>query len=145
MNYEFVFSIANTTALTGWFLLVFLPNHKMTQLLVHRASISLLLSIGYLGYAVVAMSSDAAGDFQSFSGVMSLFQDHNWAMAGWIHYLAFDLFVGSWLQRESTRHGINHLLIVPCLLLTFILGPVGLLAYNLLKGAVKTIETKSAT
>ena len=145
MNNELAFSIANLIALIGWIFLIILPNHKVTKGLVHKGTISLLLSIGYLGYAVVGISSGANVDFQSLSGVMSLFQDQNSVMAGWIHYLAFDLFVGSWVQRESVKHGIRHLLMVPCLILTFMLGPVGLLAYTLVKTVTGKSDKKTAT
>jgi len=53
--------------------------------------------------------------------------------AGWIHYLAFDLFIGCWELRDSQRHGIAHWLVVPCLVLTFALGPVGLGLYLVLR------------
>ena len=53
MNNELAFSIANLIALIGWIFLIILPNHKVTKGLVHKGTISLLLSIGYLGYAVV--------------------------------------------------------------------------------------------
>ena len=52
---------------------------------------------------------------------------------GWIHYLAFDLFIGSWEVRDSQRHDIHHLLVVPCLILTFWAGPAGLLVYLLIR------------
>ncbi len=51
-------------------------------------------------------------------------------LAGWLHYLAFDLFVGAWEVRDASTHGVPHVLVVPCLLLTFLLGPIGLLAYH---------------
>ena len=54
-------------------------------------------------------------------------------LAGWIHYLAFDLFIGGWETRDAVRNGIPHLLVIPCLLLTFMLGPIGLLAYFALR------------
>ena len=56
--------------------------------------------------------------------------DNPWALlAGWTHYLAFDLFIGGWEVRDAQRRGIPHLLIVPALVLTFLLGPAGLLLY----------------
>ena len=55
---------------------------------------------------------------------------HRWALlAGWIHFLAFDLFVGSWIAADGSARGIRHLALVPVLLLTFLLGPLGFLAY----------------
>ncbi len=50
-------------------------------------------------------------------------------VAGWIHYLVFDLFVGAWEVRDARRRGVNHLAVVPCLLLTLLLGPIGLMLY----------------
>ena len=54
-------------------------------------------------------------------------------LAGWIHYLAFDLFVGSWEVRDAQERGIPHLAVVPCLLLTFMFGPAGWFLYNLVR------------
>ncbi len=54
-------------------------------------------------------------------------------LAGWIHYLAFDLFVGSWEVSDAHAQGIHHLLLVPCLLATFMVGPAGLALYFILK------------
>jgi len=54
-------------------------------------------------------------------------------LAGWVHYLAFDLFVGSWEARDALSHRIPHLAVIPCLLLTFLFGPAGLLLYLLLR------------
>ena len=50
-------------------------------------------------------------------------------LAGWTHYLAFDLFIGGWEVRDAQRRGIPHLLVVPALVLTFLFGPAGLLLY----------------
>ena len=60
---------------------------------------------------------------------MKLFRNEWLVLAGWIHYLAFDLFVGAWEVRDSQDRGISHFLVIPCLLLTFFLGPIGLLLY----------------
>jgi hypothetical protein len=75
-----------------------------------------------------------AGDFNSLAGVGRLFADPYVLLGGWIHYLAFDLFVGAWIARDAQRAGIPHLAILPCLLLSFLLGPAGLLLYWLIRG-----------
>jgi hypothetical protein len=54
-------------------------------------------------------------------------------VAGWIHYLIFDLFVGAWETRDAQRRGIPHLLVIPCLIVTLMIGPVGLLLYVLVR------------
>lgn len=58
-----------------------------------------------------------------------LFEDPYLLLAGWVHYLAFDLFIGSWEVRDAQRLRLPRLLVVPCLLLTFLFGPAGLLLY----------------
>lgn len=56
-------------------------------------------------------------------------------LAGWVHYLAFDLFVGTWEVQDAVKNSVSHLLVIPCLLLTFLFGPIGLLSYF----AVRTV------
>lgn len=71
----------------------------------------------------------ADGGFGALADVAGLFESPYLLLAGWVHFLAFDLFVGAWEVRDARRIGIAHLLVMPCLVLTFMLGPVGLLLY----------------
>jgi hypothetical protein len=84
---------------------------------------------------LVSRYGEARGGFSSLPAVAMLFSNPWLLLAGWIHYLAFDLVVGAWEVRDASRRGIPHLLVVPCLLLTFMFGPIGFLAYY----AVRTI------
>jgi hypothetical protein len=139
MDLERLFSAANMLVLPGWLLLVLLPRWRFTTGLVASVVLPGLLSIAYAVIAARAFGSGAA-DFSAFgslAGVKGLFQDDALLLAGWIHYLAFDLFIGSWEVRDARRLGIHHLLVVPCLAFTFMLGPVGLLAYLLLRLAAR--------
>jgi len=68
---------------------------------------------------------------------MVLFETPAIALAGWLHYLAFDLFIGAWQVRTARTASIPHLLILPCLALTFLFGPAGLLCFF----ALRTIHT----
>jgi hypothetical protein len=80
------------------------------------------------------------GGFSSLSSVALLFQNRDLLLAGWVHYLAFDLLVGSWEVRDAQRIGIRHYLVVPCLVLTFLFGPAGWLLYLLLRSvATRTV------
>ena len=69
----------------------------------------------------------------SLEGVMRLFASPWLVLAGWLHYLAFDLFVGAWLTRDASRNGIRHVLVVPCLIATLLAGPIGLGSYLVLR------------
>jgi hypothetical protein len=69
---------------------------------------------------------------------MELFTDKTAVTAGWVHYLAFDLFTGIWIKKNAQKYNVHHLILIPCLLLTFMLGPIGLLLYLL----IRLIKTK---
>ncbi|MFO0944529.1 MAG: ABA4-like family protein [Planctomycetota bacterium] len=128
MNADFIFKVCNYAALVGWLLLVFAPNWKWTRAVIETALIPLMLAVVYL-VLMIAYFGNSEGNFSTLDGVFQLFRDRNVVLVGWIHYLAFDLFIGSWEVRDARRLGIFHLLVIPCLFLTLMLGPVGLLAY----------------
>jgi hypothetical protein len=132
MNPETVFSIANSAALAGWILLVFAPRWTWTRKIVLSGAIPLLLSVAYL-ILIVLFFGSAEGGFGSLADVMRLFTNPWATLAGWIHYLAFDLFIGSWEVKDAQARGISHWFIVPCLVLTFLLGPIGFLLYHILR------------
>ena len=134
---ESTFSACSTLALVGWVLLVFLPRQRHAHL-VAAVGIPLAISLVYL-VLIAQHFGSGEGGFGSLSDVAQLFSNPALLLAGWVHYLAFDLFIGAWEARDAQRHGVPHLLVVPCLLLTFMLGPIGLLVY----WALRTWHTRS--
>jgi hypothetical protein len=75
-------------------------------------------------------AADARGGFSSLAAVAELFSNQWLLLAGWVHYLAFDLFVGTWETRDAVARGLSRWIVAPCLLLTFLFGPIGWLAYH---------------
>lgn len=144
MKAETVFSIVNLIAIAGWLLLVFLPRFKVTKHAVLKGTIPLLLSVAYL-ILIVLFFGNADGGFDSLENVMKLFTNEWAVLSGWIHYLAFDLFVGAWEVSDSKKNGVHHLLVVPCLFFTFMLGPIGLLLYFCIRAVVLWRKKDAAT
>ena len=128
MSVEQLFSIANGLALLGWLLLIVAPRWKPTATLITPVIIPALFAVLYVG-VMAAHFPAAEGGFGTLDDVKKLFRDENLVLAGWVHYLAFDLFIGAWEVRDARRRGIPHLAVIPCLLLTFLFGPTGLLLY----------------
>jgi hypothetical protein len=127
MTADQLFSILNLITTAAWLLLVCLPRVRWTATLVPVA-VPLLFAVIYVVLVVVTLPGSEGG-FSTLAGVRALF-NNPWALvAGWAHYLAFDLFIGGWEVRDAQRRGIPHLLIVPALVLTFLFGPMGLLLY----------------
>jgi hypothetical protein len=127
MTAEQLFSTLNLIAVAGWLLLVFLPRMRWTSTVVPIVMPSVFAVIYVVLIAATLTRSE--GGFSSLASVRTLFDNPWLLLAGWTHYLAFDLFIGGWEVRDSQRHGIPHLLIVPALVLTFLFGPAGLLLY----------------
>jgi Kef-type K+ transport system membrane component KefB len=132
MKAEVIFSAANVIAIVGWLLLAIGPGWGITRRIVLSGILPLFLSIAYL-VLILLFFGRAEGGFGSLADVMKLFTNE-WAMlAGWIHYLAFDMFIGAWEVRDAQERGVSHILVIPCLVLTFLLGPIGLLLYHIIR------------
>lgn len=127
MTAEQLFSILNVITMAAWLLLIFLPRLRWTTAVVPVLVPSLLGVVYVILVAATFMRSE--GGFSSLAGVRALFENPWLLLAGWTHYLAFDLFIGGWEVRDAQRRGIPHLLVVPALILTFLFGPAGLLLY----------------
>jgi hypothetical protein len=141
---ETLYAVFSNLALVGWLLLIVAPRWKWTTALITSVVIPVLLALSYI--TLLAFNPSAlinSGGFLHLADVARLFENPWCLLAGWAHYLAFDLFVGSWQVRDSAKIGLSHWLVIPCLVLTFLLGPAGLLCYFLLRWTLKrrvTIE-----
>jgi hypothetical protein len=127
MTAEQLFSILNLIAVAGWLMLIILPRVRWTSTVVPVVLPSVFAVVYVMLIAATLTRSE--GGFSSLASVRTLFDNPWLLLAGWTHYLAFDLFVGGWEVRDAQRHGIPHLLVVPALVLTFLFGPAGLLLY----------------
>ena len=142
MQPEDIFQICKMMAIAGWLALLASPFLPKLADRIAALVIPLLLAIAYAGL-VLAFWSGAEGGFDSLPNVMQLFTKPEIALAGWIHYLAFDLMIGAWEVRTARAERIPFLLVVPCLVLTFLFGPAGFLAFTALRAARAAIPTTS--
>jgi len=134
---EEIFGIANGLALAGWVALLaapLLPRAKAAIWQVTGLVLPTLFAAAYIGLLASSWSSGAG--LGSLAEVQALFAVPGLLVAGWLHYLAFDLFVGTWIARDGERRGLSPLALAPCFVLTFLAGPAGLLLYLALRGAL---------
>ena len=124
-----LFTIANGAAFAAWVLLLVAPRSTVTRRLVHSGVFQLAFAGLYLAIVAVHLEPNTLAEFGSLAGVMRLFQEPWIALAAWVHYLAFDLFIGAWIGRDAHARGVSRWSVLPCQALTFLLGPIGLLAY----------------
>lgn len=135
MTWETAFLVANASVVPAWALLLVAPRWRGTAW-VHTVMPFVLLGVAYVLVGFVGPGAEDASFF-TLDGVMALFTQPHAVLAGWLHYLAFDLFVGAWQTRDARRLGIPHAAVVPCLLLTLMLGPAGLLLYAVMRGVLR--------
>ncbi len=129
MNLETVFSIVNALVLPQWLLMIFAPNWSWTQKLVSTYLIPIALASIYAYYIFSGVGDMDFRAFSTLAGVKQLFTIEQGVLAGWIHYLCFDLFTGSWVLKDSLERGSNRIIVGVCLFFCFMLGPIGLLLY----------------
>jgi hypothetical protein len=134
MTPDALFQIANSTALVGWAVLLGSPLFPVVADRIAAVAIPLLLSVAYAGL-ILAFWASGEGGFDSLDNVAKLFRTRELLLAGWIHYLAFDLFVGAWIVRTARLDTVPFLLVVPCLALTFLFGPAGFLTFSAIRAA----------
>lgn len=133
-----VFSIVNMLAMIMWLFMIISPTWKGTRFLVDTKLVPLVLSLVYIVYIIQAMGISGGMDFGSLDSVMALFTEEHAVLAGWVHYLAFDLLVGMWILDQNRTMGLNHFIIIPCLIAAFMLGPIGFLVFMCIKTLRKT-------
>jgi Domain of unknown function (DUF4281) len=129
-----LFNFANPFALAGWIVLIFgvIRNKPFWRDTVAGLWWPLSLSALYT-LLIIFFFFKAQGGFDSLENVQLLFTAPWAALAGWLHYLAFDLFIGAWISRRVMTEGMSRWWLVPLLPATFMFGPVGLLAHQILR------------
>lgn len=135
MSASDVFQIVNSIVLPAWLILIFFPNKSWRNPVIYTFSAAMAVV-----YAIYVFQGLGDFDMESFSrleGIKAMFTSDEAVLTGWVHYLVFDLLVGNWILNQSHKHRINHFLIIPCLLLCFMFGPLGFLLFYVIK-LVKT-------
>lgn len=138
---ESLFSTANAIAMAGWIALLIAPDRRVVNWWLAGLAIPGLLSALYA--ALLAIHAPGAeGGFSSLAAVAALFRTEGVLLAGWVHYLAFDLFIGAWICRRAEAEGISAWVARLCLPPTFLAGPVGLLLFLILRALLSRKEIR---
>ena len=133
-----VFSLVNMLAMLMWIFMIIAPKWKVTRFLIDFKVVPIALASIYAIYIFKAIQIGGMMDFGSLASVMALFTEENAVLSGWVHYLVFDLLIGMWMLEQNKKLNINQFILVPCLLFTFMMGPIGFLLFTI----VKTVKQK---
>lgn len=137
MDYELTFSAAGILAMAGWLALLVSPWIPVWSDRLSGLAIPILLSALY-GFILIAFPAQKGG-FGSLAEVSVLFSQPQALLAGWIHFLAFDLLIGAWICRKARAEDMRFWLVLPCLPLTFLFGPAGYLLFSAIRAGRRII------
>ncbi|WP_119390860.1 ABA4-like family protein [Taklimakanibacter lacteus] len=144
MTLETLFSTANLAALAGWAVLaagIVLNNGALRDLAAGRI-VPGLLAVVYTGL-ILLFWPGSDGGFGSLGDVARLFANPWLLLAGWVHYLAFDLAIGAMIARKAFDEGLPRLVLVPILPLTFLFGPIGWLVFEAVRVIAPRLRSKA--
>jgi len=142
MSLEQLFSTASTLAMLGWLILIFLPRRWNWLTRIPSLFIPIILSVVY-SYLITRYFFSAEGGFDTLANVQQLFTYPEAALAGWVHYLAFDLFIGGIIAKQADKIGLSRVIQAPILLLAFMFGPFGFLLFTITKNLMNRFKLKT--
>jgi hypothetical protein len=134
VNLELVLRAITIPVLVAWAAMIVAPRARFTRALLHSDAIQIMIALVY-AVLIVPTLPGLLGKFDTLAHIRDVFTVPELVLAGWLHYLAFDLFVGRAILGDAQRRGIAHAAVIPCLVLTFLLGPLGYLAYTIVRVA----------
>lgn len=131
---ETAFQAANLLALAGWLILALgvILNATALRVAVAGRLVPLVLAIAYT-VVLVAGWPESEGGFATLEGITRLFASPWLVVAGWLHYLAFDLFIGAWAAQDAAQRGAPRAALIPVLPAILLAGPFGLAVWLALR------------
>ena len=134
LTFENIYLWTNLGVLPFWLLIVIIPNSKVTQILVNSIILPLILSTAYVYiiYQSILLEQSISDIFQlylSLDNLYTVFATESFLVLFWIHFLALNLFLGSWISRDAVKYNISRKVALVPLILVYFTGPLGLVLY----------------
>ena len=138
LTFEAIYLWANFGILPFWFMLIFIPNSKITQIFVNSIILPLILASTYVYviYQAILLDEPMLEVFKiylSLDNLYTVFATENFLLVFWIHFLALNLFLGSWVAKDGMKYNISRGFLFIPLTLIYFTGPLGLVFYWLFR------------
>ena len=135
---ETLYMWINLGVLPFWFILIVFPQSHLSRIFVTSIFPFLILSGVYIFilYRSYLIGYDFDGNFSLYLGLSELsrlFEDHLYIMIFWTHFIAINLFIGGWIVKDSQKFSINKVLMAVPLIVTYLIGPIGLFFYWIIR------------
>ena len=137
INSDTIYLVANWGVIPFWLLLIFFPNHGITNFFAQSIIAPMLLAVayGYLSYSLYLNNNifDGLELYSGLDGLYSVFANEILLLIFWLHFLAISLFTGSWIVRDARKYFIPKIITIPSLVITYFTGPLGLVIYWIIR------------
>ena len=138
LSFENIYLWTNFSILPFWFMLIIIPNSKFTQFFVNSIILPLILSTTYiyLIYQTILLEEPIFDVFKlylSLDNLSTVFTTESFLLIFWLHFLALNLFLGSWISRDGVKYNIPRGLVSVPLILVYFTGPLGLVLYWIIR------------
>ena len=137
-TFENIYLWVNFGVMPFWFMLIIIPNSRITQLFVNSIVIPIILAATYVyviyqGFLLDESMFNVLKLYLSLDSLYTIFASENFLLIFWIHFLALNLFLGSWVSRDGIKYNIPRIIVVIPLILIYFTGPLGLVLYWLFR------------
>lgn len=132
LDFNVLFLFSNIAIMPLWLLLIAFPKKDFTRWLAYNYLIQMILALMYI-FLMITYIGEGNGGMSSLEEIRKGFNHDAILLAGWIHYIIFDSFVGTWMVYDAEKNKIPHIRIIVPLVFTLLLGPVGFLLYFIYK------------
>ena len=134
LTFENIYLYINLGIIPFWIMLLLIPNSRITQIFVNSVILPLILSVAYIYiiYQIILLEEPISDIFKLYLGLDSLytaFATESFLLIFWLHFLALNLFLGSWVSRDGIKYNMSRSLIFIPLILIYFTGPPGLVLY----------------
>ena len=137
LTFENIYLFANWGVVPFWLLLILMPNHNITKFFSHSIIVPLLLACAYVFVARQIILEDNIFEgfklYLGLDGLDKIYSNESLRLIFWLHFLAISLFIGSWIARDCQRYMVPKILSIPCIIITYFAGPVGIVTYWLIR------------
>ncbi len=138
LTFENIYLWTNFGLIPFWLMLIVIPNAKITRFFINSVILPLILSTAYIYiiYQAILLDEPILEVFKLYLSIDDLytaFANESILLIFWLHFLAINLFLGSWISRDSVKYGISRGLAFFPLILVYFVGPLGLVLYWMIR------------
>ena len=138
LTFENIYLLTNFGILPFWLMLIIIPNSRFTQFFINSIILPIILSATYIYiiYQTILMDepmSDVFKLYLSLAKLYTLFATESFLLIFWLHFLALNLFMGSWIARDGIKYNVPRNLAFFPLILVYLAGPLGLVLYWIIR------------